>query len=217
MNYRETLYKNALNHLRWIYEESKYNPDMDIYRSFDILQSVSDNQFTTKEWLVEKLVPFLQEKELYSIAVLGSWYGLTSLLLREKIGPDVHINNVDSDPLSHQFGRGLLKGTHDEKTHFITQNAEDWMLENIRNMDVIINTSTEHMEADDVKLITQLKKPKDIICFQGNNYHSPQSHINTYDSLDEFEESLCLTKTYYKGSLPGPDADNYDRYMVIGI
>lgn len=216
MNYRETLYKNALETIRYIYEESKYDPDIDIYRSFDVLQSVSDNQFANKEWLVEELVPRLP-KELHNIAVLGSWYGLTSLLLREKIGPEPRIYNVDSDPCSHDFGKRLLKNTENQKTHFIWQEAEDWMINNVRGMDVIINTSTEHMEADDVRLITQLKKPNDLICFQGNNYHSPQSHINTYDSLDDFVESLDLNRVYFKGSRPGPEADNYDRYMVIGI
>ena len=36
MNLRENIYKNALKALELIYRESKYNPEVDLYRSFDV-------------------------------------------------------------------------------------------------------------------------------------------------------------------------------------
>lgn len=214
MNYRELLYKNALSTIENIYIESKYDPDVDLYRAFDVMNSVNESQTKSKEWLIEKLIPFIPKKHLYNICILGSWYGYTSLMLREQVGEKVHIHNVDSDPYAKEFSRKLLKGTPTENTYFINENAEDWIFDNIGKCDIIINTSCEHMEAEDIRLMIAMKKPNSVVCFQGNNYHSVQSHINTHDSLEDFEKSLNLTRVFYSGKFETTD---YDRYMVIGI
>jgi hypothetical protein len=214
MNYRELLYKNALSIIENIYIESKYDPDVDLYRSFDVMNSVNESQTKSKEWLIEKLIPFIPEKHLYNICILGSWYGYTSLLLREQVDEKVHIHNVDSDPLAEHFSRQLLKGTPTENTYFVNEDAEDWIFDNIQKCDIIINTSCEHMEAEDIRLMIAMKKPNSVVCFQGNNYHSVQSHINTHDSLEDFAKSLDLTRVFYSGKFETAD---YDRYMVIGI
>jgi len=219
MNYRELLYKNALKTIGNIYTQSKYDPDVDLYRAFDVINSVNENQFKSKEWLIQELVPIIRDKknEIYDICVLGSWYGLISFLLREQLDRfniKPHIHNVDSDPETMRFARLLFEGMNLDKTHFIVEDAEEWILDNVRKCNIIVNTSCEHMEPDDILLITQRKKPNDIICFQGNNYHEIQSHINTHNSLDEFVDSLKLVRVFYKGILK---AEEYDRYMVIGI
>jgi len=219
MNYREIAYKNALKTIGRIYEQSKYDPDVDLYRSFDIINSLNDNQFASKEWLVEELHKHIRYKKnnISDVCILGSWYGLTSLLLKERLnrfGSNPHIHNVDVDPATRQYALNLFEGMNFTKNHFIVEEADCWIFDNPRKCDIIINTSCEHMEQEDLRLITSMKKPSAIICFQGNNYHDVQSHINTHDSLDEFVESLNLTRVYYKGTL---DRNNYERYMVIGI
>lgn len=217
--YRELLYRNALKAIEDIYIQSKYNPDVDLYRSFDIINSVNENQFKSKEWLTDQLFPYIREHKdsIRNICILGSWYGLINFLLREKLARfaiQPHIHCVDTDPETIRIGKLLHNEIPNERTYFINQSAEEWIFDNIRKCDIIINTSVEHMEPDDVRLITAMKKPTAMVCFQGNNYHSVQSHINTHDSLDEFVESLNLLRVYYKGEL---QHDNYTRYMVIGI
>ena len=214
MNYRETLYKNALTVVEMIYRESQYNEDVDIYRAYDVMNSVNDSQIQSKEWLIEKLVPFIDTQKVFNICILGSWYGLISMLLREQVGEDIHIHNVDSDRYTEKFSKLLLEGTPTQKTHYVIEQAEEWIFDNLRKCDIIINTSCEHMEQDDLNLIVATKKPNDIVCFQGNDYHSVQSHNNTHTTLDEFVDSFNLTRVYYKGTLKHPD---YNRYMVIGI
>lgn len=214
---REQLYKNALAAIGEIYTRSKYDPDVDLYRSFDIINSLNENQFASKEWLTDKLTPYIidNRSDINNICILGSWYGLINFILREKLDRlniKPHIHNVDSDPLTKEICYSLM-GRH-EKSHYIVDEAENWIFDNIRKCDIIVNTSCEHMEPDDLRLITNMKKPNALICFQGNNYHEIQSHINTHDSLDEFVESLNLTRVYYKDTLSRGD---YDRYMVIGI
>ena len=219
MQYRELLYKNALKTIEQIYTESKYNPDVDLYRSFDIINSVNENQFASKEWLTDKLLPFIidNRSDINDICVLGSWYGLTSFLLRERLTPmniRPHIHNVDIDPETRRLAKQLMDGMDMSRTHFIIEDAEQWAIDNVRKCDIIINTSIEHMDPIDVRLITSRKNPNAMVCFQGNNYHVIQSHINTHDSLDEFVESLHLTRVKWSGEL---ETERYTRYMVIGI
>jgi hypothetical protein len=71
------------------------------------------------------------------------------------------------------------------------------------------------MEKEDVALMNSLKPAETVVCLQSNNYHDVQSHINTYDSLEEFVISLNLSEILYKKTLPSAD-NNYERYMVIG-
>lgn len=214
MSYKVDLYKNGLKAIEKIYEKSKYDPDVDLYRSFDIINSLNENQMNSKEWLVDCLEPFLSTiPNLYNIAVLGSWYGLLSAMLRQKVSHDLFITNIDSDPLSKEIGQQLLNNQMYEHNYFVIDDAINHMIEKHNNYRLIINTSCEHMEKEDILYLTQLKSLDTVICFQSNNYFEHASHINTSNSLDEFVESLNLYDVMYKGTL---SLDRYERYTVIG-
>ena len=214
MNYKTTLYKNALRTIEEIYLRSQYNPDIDLYRSLDIMHSVNENQLSGKEWLVEQLIQYLPDK-VFNIAVLGSWYGSISVMLREKLNEDIHIQNIDSDPFAAEFGKSLCKDLAGKRTYFKTYDAAEYVLdeESPSTFDIIINTSCEHMEQEDIDLIMNMKRPQTLICFQSNNYDSVQSHINTKQSLNEFVESLNLSHVLFTDEKEFPE---YNRYMVIG-
>lgn len=215
MSYKEKLYRNALNKITEIYEQSKYDPDVDLYRSFDILNSINENQFASKEWLIEKLRPFIDHEKHSKFCILGGWYGLIAVMLAQEVSQECRIDTIDCDPKSREFGTRLLGLNEYENIHFRLEDAEEWFHDRPKLYDVIINTSCEHMEPEDLRLITRTKRADSLICFQGNNYHEIQSHINTHNSLDEFVESLDLMEVLYKEALRAPTG-NYDRYMVIG-
>ena len=200
-----------------IYEKSKYNPEKDLYKSFDILNSVNDNQFASKEWLVNRLVPFINKEKTKNIAILGGWYGLTGVILRHNISSDINIYSVDCDEMTIEMGQKL---TESDKiyanNHFRIDDASNYFFDRSEMFQVIINTSCEHMEQDDLLMMIHAKQKNSIVCFQSNNYHSVQSHINTHNSLDEFVDSLNLVKVLHKEEFEAPNK-NYNRYMVIGI
>jgi len=214
MKYREQLYKNALKTIERIYKESQYNPDIDLYRSLDIIHFVDENQLAGKEWLVSQIKNYLPDR-VNNIAVLGSWYGSISFMLRELLGEDVHIHNIDSDQYAARYGKDLGRNIAGKRTYFKAHDAADFILdiEGADTFDIIINTSCEHMEQEDIDLILNLKHPSTLICFQSNNYDSIQSHINTKQSLNEFIESLNLSHVYFTDEKEFPE---YNRYMVIG-
>jgi hypothetical protein len=214
MSYKEQLYKNALKMVEDIYNESKYKSNVDLYRGLDIMQSLSDNQFVNKQWLVDKLLPYVQNLTVCNnIAVLGSWYGLLSAMLREHVDKDVLITNIDADPMSTDMGMKLLNSDIYANNKFIVDDAVNHYVEKSYRYQVVINTSCEHMEKDDVKLLVRLKPKNTIICFQSNNYGSVASHINTSNSLEEFVKDLDLLDVFYADKLV---LDQYERYMVIG-
>ena len=231
MSYREQLFKNSLDVIEEIYEESKYNPKVDLYRSYDIINSINDAQLSSKQWLVDQIVPILQAKSEYTfsgskylrdgeardILVLGSWYGITSLLLKEQIDHSVKIWNVDSDPYCELISRKLQKNIPTcKENYFITSDAMEYYFDRSDAFQVIINTSCEHMEQEDIDLMLSIKPPNTLICFQSNNYHNEPEHINTHSSLSSFEKSLKLVRTFWSGTLKPTNAE-YERYMVIGI
>ncbi len=215
MSYLEIIYENALKTIGDIYIESKYNKDVDLYRSFDVINSLNETQLKGKQWLVDTLVPFLSE-DLKNIIILGSWYGLNGMLLRQKIDNDIKIWNVDSDPLCKKYSKKLQGNNNDYKHNYsITDDALDYFFTRATWYELIINTSCEHMEPEDIRLIVGAKPKDTMICFQSNNYHSVQSHINTHVSIDSFVESLNLAVVLWKGEMQVND--ECTRYMVIGL
>ena len=61
MNYKTELYKNALKAIEKIYTESMYDPNVDLFRSFDIINSLNDNQIASKEHLTKAIIPILKD------------------------------------------------------------------------------------------------------------------------------------------------------------
>jgi len=207
------LYSNALKAIDEIYKESQWNPDADLYRSFDIINSVNDNQLKNKEWLVDTLLPHIDQDNLTHVVILGSWYGLTSLMLSRRLSEKIEIRNIDSDIEASIIGKQLTRGI-DGNIQFTHDDAGEYFFEKSDKFQLIINTSCEHMEQDDLSLIISMKPRDTLICFQSNNYDSVQSHINTHPSLESFVESLGLYKVLHSETLK---MENYDRYMVIGL
>ena len=219
MNYKELIYKNALRAIEDIYEQSKYDKNVDLYRSFDIMNAINDAQLESKQWLVDNLLRYLDKKYTYfdvrDILVLGAWYGVTGLLLREHLDPAVKIWNIDSDPKCIDYSHLLKQDIpHTENNISVTADAAEYFFENSDAYQVIINTSCEHMDQEDIDLMLRMKNPETVVCLQSNNFHKEPEHINTHNSVDEFADSLNIV-VLWKGTLK--PSDEYERYMVIGI
>lgn len=218
MNCRELIYKNALREIERIYKDSQYDPNIDLYRSYDIMNAINDPQLESKQWLVDNLLPFLDKKYTYfdvrDILVLGAWYGVTSILLREHINDDVKVWNIDSDPECVHFSYALKHGIPGCENNIpVTSDAAEYFFDNADAYQVIINTSCEHMDQEDIDLMLSMKNPETVVCLQNNNFHKEPEHINTYNSVDEFADSLNI-HILWKGTLK--PSDEYERYMVIG-
>lgn len=221
MSYKENIYRNALEAVALIYHKSKYNDDVDLYRSIDIINSLNHNQMKSKEWLIECLLPFIKTNRLKrgirKIAIVGSWYGLLGIMLRQHISDDIEIVCIDADVQTKPIAQKLSQGDRYKNNRYVVEDAAEYLTARADSFDLIINTSCEHMEKEDVKFIVGLKNKNAIICFQSNNYKAIDSHINTSDSLEDFVEDLDLVEVLFSDSKQFDGVETYDRYTVIGI
>ena len=85
---------------------------------------------------------------------------------------------------------------------------------NIKNYDIIICTSCEHLGQYLIDEFLKRRKKGSLVILQSNNFFSIEEHINCHNSIIEFEKTLKLEKILYRGTLK---LDKFDRYMVIGI
>lgn len=212
MNYKEDVYKKALDCILDIYNRSKSDPDsVDFFRIYDIINSVNDNQFTNKEWLVHNLKPLL--KPNLRILIAGSWYGLLARMINQLKIKGLTLDLVDMDRDCLYYSKIFNPEDQFPNTKSIKRNAVDFFIEKSKRYDLLINTSCEHMEKNDVQLMIGLKKPECIFVGQSNNYDKIDSHINTSTSLSEFQSYLKLKEVFFADTL---SLKEYDRYMVIG-
>ncbi len=185
-----------------------YHEENDLFRIKDIIDALSDSQIEGKKWLVNELIKLKPESK--GIFIAGGWYGQLAALLSDYY--DCLIISADLDTDSKNIGHKLLNGL-DINVEFAVDDAATFFMEKRKIIDILINTSCEHMEQDDVKDLITYKQPDTLVAFQSNNYYDVLSHINCSDSLDDFVNYLELDEILYKGVL---SFDDYERYMVIG-
>ena len=148
--------RDTLDTLKLIME--KY-PD----RILDVYDSLSKNQYASKEWLIEKLNEYPHhfkcrtlDKNL-SVSILGSWYGLLAHLLIQKftlkkIG---HIDCIDFDPRAKTVAKRLWKKADTENLKNGVLTYVKFLEKDIKEIDkfenpIVICTSCEHLDQDTI-------------------------------------------------------------------
>jgi hypothetical protein len=240
--YRET--NNIVDYINWtkpllqkhmdpIYYDSliyAINNNYDIPHLWD---SWSDNQLSSKRWLVKELTNVISNHQPIRAQLFGGWFGFPLVDLLLESFKFEYIENIDLDEKAVAlFRRYAEQKGYSEKTecrlmgtvgNIMDEGPREW------GTDLVINTSSEHMPPlpeimkdrkyktkmcwDDNKYINTKKGPC-IFAFQSNNMFHIDDHINCVNSEDELVENTGLETILYKGSLTMPNG--YERYMVIG-
>jgi hypothetical protein len=196
-------------------------------RIMDALDSLSKNQFDSKDWLVDELNKYPHhyryktlDKKI-DVCVLASWYGLLAYRLIDKFSLK-KINNIDCidyDPQAKAVAKTIWYQQHTEnlkkgKLSYVKYIEQD--IKDIKNLDypVVICTSCEHLDQDTVyDTISKLEKDT-LVVLQSNNYREVAQHINCVDTMEDFANQ-------YVGKLRNikyceKDFMKYKRFMVIG-
>ena len=196
-------------------------------RIVDVLNSLSENQYSSKDWLIEKLNEYphhFKYKSLdkkINICLLASWYGLLAykMIDKFKLKQIANIDCIDFDPKSKSVAKKLWKkidadNLKDGKltyVKFIEQDIND--IEQF-NYPVVILTSCEHLNQKDVDNIIKKLGEHTLVVLQSNNYKEINEHINCVDTKEDFANQyvskLRNMKIYEK------DFIKYKRFMVIG-
>lgn len=170
----------------------------------DFADSLSHTQYTSKKWLVD----VLSQQDYTSnpaILILGGWYGSYLVpMLNKALNPSkIYFNDINTDCL--EVAKRLHRGSNIEFHHFdATHESFN------RYVDIIINTSCEHMHSYEHML------QRDSSCLfvlqTCDNINDP-GHINTSASTNDFLDKLQLRKVNYVGRR---SLGHKNRFMVIG-
>ena len=159
-----------------IIKEARHDPT--------ILDSYSPNQFKSKENLLEHIDMLLLEKP--NVVILGSWFG--SILVPALADMANKISCIDIDDRVIGVGKSRLFTMYDNVDWITSDVFHKDRYGRIKNADLIINTSCEHMA--NMSSLSPLKESNAYFAFQSNDMYSIKTHVNCVSSLDEFINQL---------------------------
>ena len=150
----------------------------------DLLDSVSPNQYRSKEVLIKHVENLQLIDQNSEIVIFGGWYG-TILIPAFKYVDKITLIDKDKDVI------GIAKNRlfdHYKNVDFISKDVFDWAPDSkrIKTCNLIINTSCEHMPSmKKLELDT-----KSYFAYQSNNMYDIEGHINCVSSIEEFKWQL---------------------------
>jgi hypothetical protein len=186
----------------------------------------SKGQMMSKLWLVDELKKI--NKEYKNVAMFGGWYAsIYQLLLREFDIEKFRNYEIDGTAatISEEFNwkelsenwkfKSVVKDVgeikwHGDNIYHQAANREGKLISEEINIDLIINTSCEHM---DETWFHNIPKGK-LVALQTNDYFSNEQHINCVNDQNEAMEKYPMSKLLYVGTM---NTSIYNRFMVIGI
>jgi hypothetical protein len=179
-----------------------------------LIDSFSTNQCESKKWMIDTLdeLGVLQEDKNYG--VLGCWFGSVLFPALKKYNPK-RIYGYDMDMYALEVGKHIFKGAG----NISMKNVDVWtdFPPSLDLVDVIINTSCEHMPPmREWKWYGKLKEDA-VFVFQSNNMTEYEDHINCAESLEDFEDQMhSMMNILWSGEKPIDYHENAKRFMIVG-
>jgi len=153
----------------------------------DLLDSYSPNQFKTKERLIGHVRDLNVVNEQSEITILGSWYG--SILIPAFYKEVKEITAIDIDDNVIRIAKNRLFN-HYNNIDYITADVFNLgkHFNRVKNANLIINTSCEHMRP--MRELKAIQDSKSYFAFTSNNMLNIEGHINCVYDLDNFQRQL---------------------------
>lgn len=174
----------------------------------------SNGQIDSKLWLCRELENLFDKID--TIWVYGGWYGITAFLLRSRNNIQIQkIHSYDLDTSCQSVADMINENWVIKNWQFkaFTKDCND-LHPNINEVDLIINTSTEHF--DSMQWWDNIPKGT-YVALQGNNMPH-DDHCVYSANLSEFCSRYPLTETSYKGTLDFHYPTwEFTRFMTIGM
>jgi hypothetical protein len=143
-----------------------------------------------------------------SIEIHGGWVGVLASMLFQSSIPIKRIHSLDIDPMCEPIATMMNKG---EEIEGRFQASTGDMCNLISSVDIVINTSCEHITHEQYKMWLNKRQDNQLLVLQSNNYDIPE-HVRTAIDLEEFKQQ-CNIDVLWAGELALP---LYTRYMIIG-
>ncbi len=159
----------------------------------DFLDSVSPNQFNSKEVLIKHIENLQLVDQNSEIVIFGGWYG--SILIPAFKYVD-KITLIDKDPKVISIAKHRIFD-HYKNVEFITGDVFDKFRDQYKTTNLFINTSCEHMKpmkqwgpAPEYKNPWSERIKGAYFAYQSNNMYDIEGHINCVSSMQEFKYQL---------------------------
>jgi hypothetical protein len=172
-----------LNLLENVLKTCKHRPEL----KDDILDSFSDNQFRSKNKVLELISTLPLPNNELDITIFGSWYG--SILIPGLAHRAKRISCIDLDEKVLKVAKNRLFNNLDN-IDYIAADMFQKDRERYWNANLFVNTSCEHMKPMREWPYWQNCKKNSYFAFQSNNMYDIEGHINCVDSITEFKAQL---------------------------
>lgn len=175
--------------------------------------SFSTGQIGSKLWLAETLSRVLTPLQPLRIRVLAGWYCTTNFILRTQNQlPIQRVDSYDLDPECAEWAININRFWHwqgEFMAHTADINHLDWS----EPVDLVINTSTEHI--DSLEWYDRIPSGT-LIAIQGNDMPH-DDHVHVHAALRDFDHTYPMSRSLYTGekSFKYPTW-GFTRYMKIG-
>ena len=161
--------------------------------SKDLLDSVSPNQYKSKEVLIKHVEDLQLVDQNSHIVIFGGWYG--SILIPAFKYVD-KITLIDKDPKVISIAKYRIFDEY-KNVEFITDDVFSSFRDQFKTANLFINTSCEHMKpmnqwgpAPEYKNPWWDRVRPAYFAFQSNNMYDIPTHINCVSSIEEFKHQL---------------------------
>ena len=159
----------------------------------DFLDSVSPNQFKSKQVLIKHVEDLQLVDQNSHIVIFGGWYG--SILIPAFKYVD-KITLIDKDPKVISIAKHRIFDEY-KNVEFIADDVFSSFRDQFKQANLFINTSCEHMKpmnqwgpAPEYKNPWWDRVRPAYFAFQSNNMYDIPTHINCVSSIEEFKYQL---------------------------
>lgn len=192
--------KRIVHWMNVIREEKESN-------KYRLLENFWESQINSKVWLintVKRIFPDIKRNAY----VFGGWYGILSQFIVDNLDVET-VYSIDKDNYCEIIGPKL--SGNEKRIVFLTSEMEHF--NDYVDVELIINTSTEHL--NQITYDTWFDNlPKNVpIIVQGNNFFSCKEHVRCYETLEEFNDNNRLKDIIFTDVL---DCIQFKRFMTIG-
>jgi hypothetical protein len=176
----------------------------------------SSGQIGSKLWLCEQLEQTPLASNPIDIHLYGGWYGMTAFLLLSRNNMKIkRIFNYDIDTDALENSQLLLNTWHYNNYEFydaVNRDVNTIIFDTVP--DLIINTSTEHIQSD----AWYRNIPDGTPCVFQSNDMPHDDHFHSVKDDKELLELYPLSTVWYSGTLSFQYAEwGFTRSMTIGI
>lgn len=177
------------------------------------LDAVWAGQIDSKAWLINTLNQHVTDPA--NVYIFGGWVGILASMMFHAASFEIKkIRSIDLDPWCEPIADTVCQPQHIDEWRFkaLTANMLDYMYDWDIYPDVVVNTSTEHVDQATYDAWYDRVPSGTLLVAQGNDFFDCPEHQRCTANLTEFKRLNHVSKPMFQGSLPH---DLYTRYMCV--